>query len=339
MKVLKIILIILGVLVLIGVIMGLVGPKTYQVERSIVIDASPDVVWPYASSAKTFQEWSPFRKMDTTSTVEFFGTDGTVGSGFKWAGKKSGKGEQTYTVLEPGKTATTHLKFYVPWGTSETDSYMNLEPDAGGTKLTWGIKGENDFIGRMMGSMQSMDKMMGPIFEDGLNDLDTLIATRKAAAPTTGYQIETVKFQGSNYLGIKGNVKMTEISAFYMKNLPTVMGAIEKSGGKMKGMPAGLYYTWDMEKGMTNMAAAIGVEGNVKAPSGMEVITVAPSKALMIKYMGGYQGLEGAHMAMDAHLKANNIQHVPPVIEEYVTDPGSEPDSTKWVTMITYLIN
>ena len=339
MKVLRVILIILGVLVLIALVMGMIGPKTYQVERSMVINASPDVVWPYTSSGKLFQEWSPFRKMDTTATVEYFGTDGSVGSGFKWSGKKAGKGEQTYTVLEPGKSSTVHLKFYTPFGEMESGSYMNLEPDPGGTKLTWGLKGENNFIGRIMGSMQNMDKQMGPIFEGGLNDLQTLVATRKAAAPMSSYQIETGKFQGNNYLAVRSDVKMMEIEAFYMKNLPAVMGAVQKSGGQVKGMPSGLFYTWDQEKGMTNMAAAIGVEGNVKAPSGMEVITVAPSKALTIRYLGGYHGIEGAHMAMDAHLKANNIQQVPPVIEEYITDPGSEPDSSKWLTLITYLIN
>jgi hypothetical protein len=26
------------------------------------------------------------------------------------------------------------------------------------------------------------------------------------------------------------------------------------------------------------------------------------------------------------------------VIEEYVTDPGTEPDSTKWLTNVVYLI-
>jgi len=54
--------------------------------------------------------------------------------------------------------------------------------------------------------------------------------------------------------------------------------------------------------------------------------------------MGGYNGLEQAHLAMDDYMKANNLENQPPVIEEYITDPGSEPDSNKWVTKITYLV-
>ena len=338
MKALKIILIILGVLVLIGVIMGLVGPKSYQVERTALINASPEAVWPYVSSAQTFQRWSPWAKMDTTAKIEYFGTEGTVGSGFKWEGKKTGKGEQTYTVLEPAKTSNTHLKFYMPWGESETDSYINLEPDPGGTKITWGMKGENDFMGRMMGTMMNMEKAMGPHFEEGLTNLQTLITESANSMPAAKYEVRPADFPGMTYLGVRGDVKMSEMEAFYSKNLPAVMTELQKSGAQMDGMPTGLYYTWDMEKGMTTMVAAIGVKGNVKAPAGMEVINVPASKALMIKYVGGYYGIGGAHTAMDEYIKANQAEHVAPVIEEYVTDPGTEPDSNKWVTKITYLI-
>src|SRR5688572_10458187 len=103
MKFLKVLYIILGAIVVILVFMSFVGPKTYLVESSAVISASPDVVWPYTSSSKAFQEWSPFRKMDSTAVIEYFGDDGTVGSGYRWKGKNSGKGESTFTTLEPGK--------------------------------------------------------------------------------------------------------------------------------------------------------------------------------------------------------------------------------------------
>lgn len=337
MKAFKIVLIILGVLVLIILILGFTGPKSYQVERTAVIAASPDVVWPYTSSGKAFQEWSPFRKMDTTATVEFFGTEGEVNSGFKWKGKDSGKGEQTYTSLEPGKSSKSHLKFYTPFGLMESDAYMNLEPDPGGTKLTWGVMGENNFVGRIMHSMSDMDKMMGPVFEEGLNDLNTLVVSRSSST-SSPYEIATGDFAGATYVGVRGNIQMSEIGTFYEKNLPAVFEAAKKANMQMMGMPTGLYYTWDQEKGMTNLLAGLPVNADAKAPAGMEVVTLAPAKAVMMKYMGGYHGLGDAHMAMGDYFKSNNLEETAPVIEEYVTDPSNEPDSNKWVTKITYLI-
>ena len=334
---LKVILILLGILVLAGIVMGLTGPKNYQVERTAVISAPPDVVWPYASSAKIFQDWSPFRKMDTTATVEFFGDEGRVGSGFKWEGKKSGKGVMTYSTLEAPKTSTTHLQFYTPFGEMESDSYMYLEPADGGTKLTWGVKGENNFMGRIMGSMSDMDKAMGPMFEQGLHDLDSLVVLRTTGSPSA-FGVNHVEYPGGTYLGVRGDVKMADITSFYGNNLPAVMSAVEKAGGKMAGMPSGLYYSWEPEKGMTHMVAAIPVQGDIKAPANMELITLEPGKAAVFDYMGGYSGLSKAHASIEEHFKANGLEQKPPVVEEYITDPGTEPDSNKWVTKITYFI-
>jgi effector-binding domain-containing protein len=54
--------------------------------------------------------------------------------------------------------------------------------------------------------------------------------------------------------------------------------------------------------------------------------------------MGGYSGIGKAHEAMDAYMASNKLEQKAPVIEEYITDPGSEPDSSKWLTKIMYLI-
>jgi effector-binding domain-containing protein len=58
----------------------------------------------------------------------------------------------------------------------------------------------------------------------------------------------------------------------------------------------------------------------------------------VIEYRGGYGGLAGPHNAMDVYIQANNLEPLTPAIEEYVTDPMQEPDSTKWITKITYLV-
>jgi len=41
---------------------------------------------------------------------------------------------------------------------------------------------------------------------------------------------------------------------------------------------------------------------------------------------------------MNSYIIGNAITHEPPVLEEYVTDPGAEPDSMKWITTLTYFL-
>ena len=93
-----------------------------------------------------------------------------------------------------------------------------------------------------------------------------------------------------------------------------------------------------MEGGNTDVAAAFPVKAEVKPPAGISFFTVPASKSLTMDYMGGYGVLYGAHMAFDNYIKANKLEHIAPVLEEYITDPMTQPDSAKWHTRIIYLV-
>jgi effector-binding domain-containing protein len=338
MKILKVLLYVLLALVGIGIILGLVGPKTYKVERSAVITASPDAIWPHVSSVRSQNTWSPFVEEDTAMVIEYAGTDGEVGSSSKWTSKKMGNGEQTITSLDPNKSVNTHLKFIQPWGTSESDAYLNMEPDPAGTKVTWGFGGNNDFVGRMFGSIMNMDKMVGPMYEKGLTNLQTLVAAAPPAAMGKKYAITEGQYPGGTFLTVRSNINMSEMKSFYEKNFQAIMSEIQKSKITPATMPLGIYYTWDMEKGTTDMAAAIGVPADTNEPAGLTRVTVPANKSLTMMYTGGYSGLGNAHMGFDDYIRTNKLEQLSPVLEEYITDPGSEPDSNKYMTKITYFV-
>jgi effector-binding domain-containing protein len=247
-----------------------------------------------------------------------------------------GKGKQTIVLLEPNKKSETELEFIEPWESKAT-GFINLVDTTGGTKVVWGLRGDAPFMMRPMMLFMNMDKAMAPDFENGLNKLKNVVESNKSASAAT-FEIKTGEYPGGKFLGVRSVEKMENMEAFYGKNFPIVMAAAEKSGAGIASAPAGVYYTWDMEKGESDMAAAVAVQKEVKAPAGVTYFTVPPAKSLTIDYMGGYNGLMAPHNAMDAHIKANNLEHIAPVIEEYITDPGSQPDSTKWHTRIIYLI-
>lgn len=307
MKILKILLFIVLGIIGILLILGLVGPKTFEVHRTTVIPASPDQVWPHVSSLQNMGKWSPWAKRDTAMEIELTGTDGTVGATQKWNSKKMGKGQQSITAIDPGKSVETELKFYMPWGVSTSTGYTQLQDTSGQTKITWGIKGENDFISKIFAVFMNFDKAMGKDFEEGLENLKTLVATAPAAS-SADVKITPGEYPGGQYLGVRATITMDKIESFYSENLGKVFGELQKAGMEITGMPTGLYYTWDMEKNTTDMAAAVGFKGELKkAPEGMNVLNVPASKSLTIDYLGGYSGLGNAHNAMDAYIKANNL--------------------------------
>ena len=339
MKILKYLLYVLLALVVIGIILGIVGPKSYHVERSVMISGTPDQVWPHVSSLKKVNEWSPFLKMDTAAVVEYTGNDGAVGSSSSWKSKKMGNGQQTISALDPKKSSSVHLKFDNPWGESEADGYLNLEPVKDSTKVTWSMKGDNNFVGKIMMSVMSIDKNVGPMFESGLNDLKTMVeAEPKTPFMDPNYPITTDQYPGGLYLAVRKLLPMSEISDFFAKSIPQIMNEIKKAKGEVSSPPTGLYYTWDEEKMETAMAAGVGIQKEFKTPAGMQMVHVPDLKSLTLEYRGGYGKMGDAHMAISSYIKNNNLESIPPVMEEYLKGPGTEPDSNKWVTKIVYLI-
>jgi effector-binding domain-containing protein len=76
----------------------------------------------------------------------------------------------------------------------------------------------------------------------------------------------------------------------------------------------------------------------VKIPD-TETVSLDAGKAISVDHYGSYNGLQAAHDAIDKFAQANGLKTKMPVIEEYVTGPQMEPDSTKWLTRIYYLLD
>jgi len=69
-------------------------------------------------------------------------------------------------------------------------------------------------------------------------------------------------------------------------------------------------------------------------PQQTKIVMLEAEKMLVYNYFGSYQQLPSAYLNMLNHLKTNQLKQAGPFREYYVTDPTSEPDSKKWLTVI-----
>ena len=135
MKLLKIIGILLLVVIAAVLILGLILPKDYNVQRSIVINAPEQTVYKGISTFAMFDQWNPWNKLDTAQKTELTGTDGTVGAKRSWKGNdKVGEGSMTITKLEPNQTVGYQLDFIKPFK-STSQVTMSMERPKVVTKL------------------------------------------------------------------------------------------------------------------------------------------------------------------------------------------------------------
>ncbi|MPQ47875.1 polyketide cyclase [Marinifilum sp. N1E240] len=171
----KILLYILGAIILIVAVLHIIAPKTYHVDRNIVVSENIDTVFQSLCSLKEQQAWSPWAEKDLEMKVKFMGTDGTVGSVTHWAGNKDvGEGEQEIMKIEPNSYIETELRFLKPFESSST-GFFEIKEAGEGTEVTWGFKGENTFPSTIMMVFMDMDKAIGPDFEKGLSNFKTYI--------------------------------------------------------------------------------------------------------------------------------------------------------------------
>ncbi|MEZ4894046.1 MAG: hypothetical protein R2778_13645 [Saprospiraceae bacterium] len=80
------------------------------------------------------------------------------------------------------------------------------------------------------------------------------------------------------------------------------------------------------EEGNSDMAAAMPGKRKSESARNFQIFKLDKGRALIIDYLGAYTRME-AHRGMDLYISENKLQIIPPVIEAYLTDPVSEPDT------------
>ena len=162
--------------VVLFVLAGFLVPAGYRVERSVVIAAPPDHVYPLIATPRRWKEWSMWNRRDPAMAMTFFGPESGAGAGWSWDSKSEGKGRMTLLTADPS-TGLTYELFFPDYGMTSTGA-LRLDAQDGGTKVTWsnvGRFGNNPLTHYMA---VAMDRMVGPDFEAGLANLKAIAEHR-----------------------------------------------------------------------------------------------------------------------------------------------------------------
>ncbi|WP_250434513.1 SRPBCC family protein [Hanstruepera flava] len=167
--------ILLGLLALI-LVLALVAPRNYEVNRSVVINKSVPEVFNYIKHVKNQNDWSPWKQKDPNMKQEFIGTDGEIGFISKWEGNKDvGTGEQEIILIDENQRMETQLRFFKPWKSQSIGYFTVEELEPNQTKVVWGFKGVNPIPFNIMMLFFNFEKAVGKDFEEGLTKLKTVL--------------------------------------------------------------------------------------------------------------------------------------------------------------------
>lgn len=156
-------------------------PDDFRYQRSAVINAPADAVFPLINNFHEWGQWSPWEKLDPKMKRSFAGPESGPGAIYSWAGDANiGEGQMTILESKPDELISIKLEFIKPFA-GVCPTTFKLEPSASGTKVTWTMEGKNSFMPKVMSLFMDMEKMVCTSFDEGLATMNT-VAQAKAAA-------------------------------------------------------------------------------------------------------------------------------------------------------------
>jgi hypothetical protein len=165
--------ILIGLAVVVALFLGLVAtrPSKFRIERSLTMPASPHVVFGRVNDFHAWAHWSPWEKLDPNLKRAYSGPQSGKGAVYEWVGNDDvGEGRMTIVDSTPPSKVGIKLEFLKPWQATNNTTF-SFVPEGGGTKVTWAMEGENNFMMKAVTLFMDMDKMVGADFERGLANL------------------------------------------------------------------------------------------------------------------------------------------------------------------------
>ncbi|MDP9886018.1 uncharacterized protein YndB with AHSA1/START domain [Sinomonas atrocyanea] len=148
----------------------------YTISRSAFIPAPPEAVYPHVVDFHRWADWSPWEALDPAMERTFSGPAAGTGAQYSWRGnRRAGAGTMQILEVEEPRSIRLRLVFVKPFKAVNPTGFT-FEPDRGGTRVTWVMKGENKGIAGVFGRLMNIDAMVGKDFEKGLANLAQVVA-------------------------------------------------------------------------------------------------------------------------------------------------------------------
>ncbi len=332
MKVLKWIGIILVSIIAIALLASLILPKEVHIERSVEVKAPKEKVFDYLVHFEKFVKWSPWQKIDPDLRYEI-SDDGVTGAKYHWAGNDDvGEGEMSITKISGMDTIHVHLVFIKPFKSS-SETYYVLEEGENGTKVSWGFDARYGIPMNLILALSGMKKALTADLDKGLSQLKTLLESE----PDDPFEAHIIEMETKRYLAQRDIVRMEDFASFFDAAFPALMEYAANHDLQISGAPSSVVFDWNEEEKMADMAAALPVNGEADLSNAdFQWISIDAGRAVLIEFFGSPDAVAPAHYFMDEFMARNHLKLRGPVIEQYLSDPKTEPDTGRWQTNIIY---
>jgi effector-binding domain-containing protein len=264
------------------------------------------------------------------STYE--GPESGVGAKHNWTSnhKQVGNGSITIVDSKPNSLVMTDLDFE---GMGTSHGGWMIKDSANGSSVTTYMEMDMGFFGRIFPGL-FMNKMLGSDFEKTLDGLKKHSESLPATPPAPSIVVELTTTDEQLLATYKTTTTPQNISADIGAGYMKIGEFLKKNKVEMSGPVLVIYDKFTPEKIEMKCGVPIGKE--IKGDGTIDVIKRPAGNAVVAHYYGPYTNIKTAYTAIDKFVKENNKKTIGSPWEVYVTDPGIEKDTAKWLTEVYY---
>jgi hypothetical protein len=157
----------------IAVILALAArkPDDFRYERSIVVDAPADRIYPFVSDFRKWIVWSPYEAKDPDMKRTYGERAEGVGAVYAWDGNREiGAGRMEIADAAQPSLIRIRLDFFRPFKANNLAEFI-FTPTGGQTHVTWAMNGKSNFMSKVLCTVMNVDRMVGNDFDKGLKAL------------------------------------------------------------------------------------------------------------------------------------------------------------------------
>jgi len=328
MKLIKVILSILAAFLLLWIIVAFFSPKYIGVKESIIIEQSSNTIFNQVNDLKNWSNWDEWNRRDSLMIKKYSAVSKGENASISW---ESEEGNGTQKIIESNSYEKIRLLLSLEdWD----DNFSNWEFEELGefeTKVTWTFEdAELSFFLRPMGF--SFNNSIRDDYQKSLANLKFYCENQ--AQQNKKLKPIIVQTEAFNYVGKHIATSFEDIGPQMGKSYGELLKICSDNKWNILGMPFSINY--DSESEYFEFDVAFKIDKMVTAPIGFISGVIPAGETVSISHFGLYENLPASYSVIENWIVKNGYIRNGRSYEVYITDPGSEPDSSKWETQIFY---
>ena len=318
------------------VIVSLFLPSSFQMKRSVVIDADKGQVFKQVNDLRNWKNWSPWQVKDPTiynNDKLFSDPSHGVGASFSWDSDHDEVGSGTMEITVSNKNE--FIENVVDFGMGEVIGIWSFNEVEDGIEVVWGMKldfGFNPFS-KFFGIF--MEDKVAPDYELGLERLKVFSENLPKI-----HQVEVVKEEMESdlwYLSVRDTIDQMEMNNVHGKIYSMINQYLDEQGFSSNESPLVIYHFWsdsivDIELGIPVLDSSIIGNETIK------LNRISKTNVVTAVHYGAYERLPETYFGINEWMRKNKVMVTGPPWEFYITDPSTESDPEKWETAIYFPI-